>query len=69
MKAHIYKPEEETKIYICVEAENLLEELAIDAIREKQRRGYITVVISVAGLGEFYPLEYKPEVEGNEVRP
>ena len=59
MKAHIYKPEKEIKYYICVEAENLLEELAIDAIREKARKGYADVVVEVSGIGSFYPLNEK----------
>lgn len=53
MKAHIYKPEQETKYYICVEAEDLLESLAIDGLREKEFRGYADIIVEVAGIGIF----------------
>jgi len=59
MKAHIYKQEKETKIYIWVESEDVVESLAIEAIGERQRKGYEDVVVLVSGLGTFYPLEYK----------
>ena len=61
MKAHIYKPEKQSTIYICVESEGVMESLAIEAIGERQRKGYEDVVISVSGLGTFYPSS--PEVK------
>lgn len=53
MKAHIFKSQDNNQYHIIVEPDGLLEELAVAALNEMQRKGYADVVIDVGGLGLF----------------